>query len=293
MKAISGIYAALLSVFDAEGRPDAAGIARLVDWNVELGTEGLYVCGSTGEAMMLDSDARKAILEAAVTAATGRVPVVAQVGCPDLSTTIDLARHADALGVVAISAVMPYYYRFSSAEVQSYYRRLADAVATPLLLYFYPGAAGQSLGLPELLALLEHQNIIGLKYTATDFYVLERIRQGAPDAVIMNGFDEMSLAGFASGADGSIGSTVNLMAPLFREVYDAVESGDITRARERQARINSVIDALLPPGVIPALKGVLNHRGVAVGDARAPFAMPDAETVRGIDSIYEAAMNRG
>ena len=285
-----GVYSALLTPTDAGGGVAHDALRRLVDWNLEHGVEGMYVCGSTGEAFMLSGAERRAVLETVVEQVAGRCPVVAQIGTIDLARSLDLARHADALGVAAISAVLPFYYGFRAEEILGYYRAIADTIETPLLLYYYPQVAGGRVGLPELLSLLEHPNVIGLKYKATDFFVMERIRAAAPGALIFNGFDEMCTAGLATGADGMIGSTVNVMAPLYVALRDAVAAGELAEARALQARINRLIAALIEAGVIAGLKALLNDTGLGLGDARAPFAMPDEATLAGLRETWREVM---
>ena len=138
-----GTMPALLTPLDSNSKVITATVKPLIDWEISKGAAGFYVCGSTGEGPVLSGQQRRIMMEAAVEAVNGRVPVIAHVGAIDSNEAFDLARHAENTGVTAISSVAPnFYFQYSYSEVIEYYKRLAGCTNLPLILYAAPMMAG-------------------------------------------------------------------------------------------------------------------------------------------------------
>ena len=152
----------------------------------------------------------------------------------------------------------------------AHYLALADNASLPLIIYNFP-ARTASFSTQELADLLSHPNIIGIKHTSSDMFQLERLNALCPDALLFNGYDEMCLAGLASGADGAIGTTYNFMGDLFVSMRELVLAGNIEDARYLQGLANVVIDALIKVGVMPGSKAALEIMGIDAGISRLPF----------------------
>jgi N-acetylneuraminate lyase len=268
--ALDGIFSALLTPFDQDETIDRDAIGPLVDFQVRLGVAGLYVGGSSGEAMLQSLEERAPCLAEVASAAAGRLGLIAHVGTIATRDALALAEHAAKAGYHAISAIAPFYYDFSRPEVMAHYRAIADAASLPLIVYNFP-ARTAGFTLAELVELLSHPNIIGIKHTSSDMFHLERIRRAVPDALVYNGYDEMCLAGIATGAQGAIGTTYNFMGDLFVALREAVIAGRIDEARRLQAMANNVIEVLIAVGVMPGSKALLDMMGVACGPSRRPF----------------------
>jgi N-acetylneuraminate lyase len=270
MSRLSGIYAALLTPFDAENRIDPATTEALVAFQVRQGLAGLYVGGSSGEAMAQSVPERADYLRLVAGMAGGKLRLIAHVGAVATDDVLALAAVAADAGYDAISAITPYYYPFSRGEVLAHYTEIADRAALPLVIYNFP-AITAGFTLAELAGLLDHSRIIGVKHTSTDMYMLEKIKHRCPDALVYNGYDEMCLAGLVTGADGAIGTTYNFMGDLFVEIAGLVAAQRTEAARPLQVMANRVIDVLVEVGVMPGSKGIMNIMGVPMGDARRPF----------------------
>ena len=139
-----GIFPALLTPFDKDGRINEKELARLVSYNVKKGVKGFYVTGSTGEAFLLSTEERKQAMSVIKDAAEGAT-LIAHIGSLNEREAIELGKHAYALGYDAVSSVAPYYYKFSFDEIRGYYSRLADASSLPMLVYHHRGAGDQPL----------------------------------------------------------------------------------------------------------------------------------------------------
>jgi N-acetylneuraminate lyase len=280
MTALTGIFAALMTPFDEADALDRAATTELVEFQVAQGLQGLYVGGSSGEAMLQSRDERAEVLDVVAEANRGRLRLIAHVGAVATRDVLALAGHAHRAGYAAISAIPPFYYPFSRAEVMAHYLEIADGAALPLIIYNFPAIA-TGFTMAEFDRLLAHPRIIGVKHTSTDLFALERLSRNHPDAIIYNGYDEMCLAGLAMGAKGAIGTTYNFMGDVFVELAALAAAGRLGEALALQRMANVVIEALVELGVMPASKAALEMLGLRMGLARKPFRrLDEAERAR-------------
>ncbi|MBL8967067.1 MAG: N-acetylneuraminate lyase [Spirochaetaceae bacterium] len=280
MKLRPGIYAAQIVPYDAEGRVKTKELAALVERSVVRGRmDGLYIGGSTGENFLNDAEAKRAVLETCAAAAAAasaklggpKVSLIAQIGSLNVREAESLGKLAAGLGYDAVSAVTPYYYKFSFAETREYYVRLAEAAGLPMLVYSVPALTGTSFDLDQTKKLYEHPLVAGFKYTSGDLFTMERLVKAFPDRLVFSGYDELLLCGRALGAYGAIGSTYNLFAPLARRVWEATGEGRLAEAREAQGELNDAIQELASLGLYQAIKEILAAEGIEAGDCLPPF----------------------
>ncbi len=270
MKNFKGIFTALLTPFDATDAVNEKELRRLIDFNLDMGVNGFYVTGSTGEAFMLTTEERMRVMEIVRDAAPAST-LIAHVGSVDERAAVRLAAHAAHLGYDLVSSVSPFYYKFSFREIREYYERVADAAGIPMLVYHIPAFSGVNMGVGEMDAFLSDSRFIGIKYTSNDFFTMESCKSLHPDKLIYNGYDEMLLAGLAMGADGAIGSTYNFMADKFVKIYSLFAENRIDEARAVQQEANRIITILCDLGVMQAEKEVLCQLGFDFGECRRPF----------------------
>lgn len=288
-----GILSALVTPFHADLSLHEGAVAGLVEAQLAQGIDGFYVGGSTGEAFLQDAGERARLLPLVARAARGRAVLIAHVGAIGTAETVALGRAAAEAGFHAVSAIPPFYYDFSAAELVAHYRALADAVPLPVVIYNFGGKTGR-LGHGDLLRLLDDPRIAGVKHTSQDLYQMERFKRHRPDALIWNGYDEMCLAGLAMGADGAIGTTYNFMGRLFVQMLAAHRAGHAAEALALQRRANAVIDVLVEVGVLPGTKALLAMLGQDCGPCRAPFrAVTEAERARLANAATEAGILPG
>ena len=271
MSTLQGIYPALLTPFDKNGKVNKSVLRELVEKNIEKGVDGFYVCGSTAEAFFLSVEERKEILETVADQANGRCKLIAHIGHISTDTAVELADHAKSIGVNAISSVSPFYYNFSFSEIQSYYFKIVDSVDLPMVVYNFPAFSKVSLTEENISTFFEDSRFIALKNTSSDFFLLERLKKKYPDKAYFNGYDEMFLSGLAAGATGAIGSTFNVMAEKFIKIKKLFDENRITEAQQEQQRVNDIISALCKVGVMSGEKAILRMQGLDFGEARHPF----------------------
>lgn len=278
MKLRSGMYAAQLVPYAADGSVKEKEFAAMVDRNIAVaGMDGLYVGGSTGENFLSDTKSKRRVFEIAAEVARGRVSLIAQVGSLNMREAEELARLSASLGYDAVSAVTPYYYKFSFAETRAYYIRLAEAAGLPMLVYSIPALTGTSFDIEQSRKLYEHPLIAGFKYTSGDLFTMERLISAFPDKVVFSGYDELLLCGRALGAYGAIGSTYNIFGRHARKIWDAVSEGRIADARVLQGALNGAIQELLALGLYQGLKEIISLSGIDVGEPLPPFVPLTAE----------------
>ncbi|MBR3929748.1 MAG: N-acetylneuraminate lyase [Clostridia bacterium] len=270
MKDLRGIYTALLTPFDDKGRINEKELSRLVKHNLDLGADGFYVCGSTGEALMLNVNERKQIMKI-VKENAENANLIAHIGSISERDAHELAAYAKALDYDLISSVAPFYYKFSFPEIRDYYIRLAENSGMKMLVYHIPVFSGVGMGFDELSSFLKDDRFAGLKFTSNDFFTMERCKAQFPDKIILNGYDEMILSGLSMGADGGIGSTYNFMADKFVLLRRLFSEGKVEEAAKVQSEVNRIIAVLIKIGVMQAEKEIMNQLGFDFGHCLPPF----------------------
>ena len=275
---------ALMTAFNDDGI-DTASVGTLARKLASDGVHGLYVGGSSGEMVLCSTDERKQVLET-VLENKGDLAVIVHVGCLSTKDTLELSKHARICGANAVSSVTPLYYKYSFEEVKNYYRRLSEASELPVIIYNIPGLTGTAYGYDQLCELLEIKGVQGMKFTSSDFFLLNRLVNTYTDKVFYNGSDEMLLSGLAAGAQGGIGTTYNFMPDLMVKIYSLAKEGKYDEARRAQSVANKAISAVLRNGVLPACKHLISLYGVPYGECREPF-MPLDDKAK--DDLFENA----
>ncbi|MGW7933878.1 N-acetylneuraminate lyase [Staphylococcus xylosus] len=267
-----GLYAALLVPFDEHGEVKEDGLKQIAKNAIETeGLDGLYVNGSSGENFLLSKEQKKQVFKVAKEAVNDDVTMIAQVGSLDLNEAIELGKYATELGYDAISAVTPFYYPFTFEEIKDYYFELIEATQNNLIIYAIPDLTGVNISIEQFAELFNHEQVIGVKYTAPNFFLLERIRKAFPDKLILSGFDEMLVQAAISGVDGAIGSTYNVNGKRARQIFEKAQSGQIDEAYQIQHDTNDIIETVLSMGIYSTLKEILTTRGIDGSLPKRPF----------------------
>lgn len=269
---MKGLYTALMCSFDEQGNVDEKGLREIVRYNIEVSeVDGLYVNGSTGENFLISTEQKKQIFEIVKDEVGDQVKLIAQVGSLNIEEASHLARFVTDLGYDAISAVTPFYYKFDFEEIKDYYNTILDGVDTQLIIYSIPALTGVNMNLEQFGELFENEKIIGVKFTAPDFFLLERLRHAFPDKLIYSGFDEMLLSASVLNVDGAIGSTFNINGKRAKQIFTLAQSGKIDEAREIQKVTNDLIEEILNNGLYQTIKEMLKTQGVNAGFVRKPM----------------------
>lgn len=241
------------------------------------GVNGLYLTGSTGEGFLCTADERKLFVETVLEEVRGKIPVIVHVGAISTKVSEELARHAASVGADAVSSVPPIYWKFQDDEIIAYYADLAQAAGIPMIVYNIALAGLVSFDMIKRLGKLD--GVSGIKYTSATLYDVFRIKEDlGKDFAVYSGSDELAVSGLAFGADGIIGSTYNVLAPVFLKLWDLMRRNDVEAARKLQQKANRIIFTMLKHNLMPSLKAVLTLGGQADGGfCRRPFSHLSAE----------------
>ena len=266
-----GIFPALLTPFNEKNEINEKALEKLIEYNIQKGVTGFYVGGSTAEAFLLSDEERLQVYKLVKEIVGKRCTLIAHIGCISTSQTIMFGEYAQSLGYDAISAVAPFYYKFTFDEIKQHYFDVVDQMNLPMLIYNFPAFSGVNLTTENLKEFLNDERFIGVKHTSNDYFALEQFKTAFPNKIFYNGFDEMFLAGLSMGADGGIGSTYIFMAEKFIKMQQLFNEEKHSEAFEVQQTANKIIAALIKVGVFQGEKAVLNMLGFDFGDVRAPF----------------------
>ena len=284
---MKGIYSALLISFDENGKINEQGVREIIRHNIDkMKVDGLYVGGSTGENFMLSTEEKKEIFKIAKDEAKDEIKLIAQVGSINVYESVELAKFVTDLGYDAISAVTPFYYKFSFDEIKDYYNTIINSVDNRLIIYSIPFLTGVDMSLDQFGELFENEKIIGVKFTAADFYLLERMRKTFPNKLIFAGFDEMMLPATVLGVDGAIGSTFNVNGVRARQIFELTKNEKISEALEVQHVTNDLITDILGNGLYQTIKLLLEEQGVEAGYCRQPMKEATDEMKSRAKEIY-------
>ena len=272
---LHGLCAAVYTPFDKDDRLNLSSVDPMVSYLKEGGVTGIYICGTTGEGVSLTTQERQATTEAYYQAASGSLQVVVQVGHNCLAESRQLAEHAQRIGVDAISANAPSYFKCGEVDT------LVDCMATiasaapdlPFYYYHIPSMTGASLDMVEFLAKGPKRipNLAGIKYTETDLAAYQacvEFEGGRFD--VPWGCDEMLIGALATGARGAIGSTYNIAAPLYKRIITAFEAGNWELARLLQSCSVNMVRTICQYPLHPAIREVLKMIGFDFGACRLP-----------------------
>lgn len=272
----AGLIAAVFTPMKQDRTLKLEIVPALAEHLISDGVRGLYVCGTTGEGPLLSSEERRAVAQAYVAAAGGRIPVIVQVGHNSLAEARGLALHAREIGADAIATVAPMYFRPESTEVLiDCLREIASVVPDlPFFYYHIPALTDMQIDVLDLLERSEHQlpSLVGIKYSATTVHEYQACLDfGQGRYTILFGCDEMLLSGLSVGASGAVGSSYNFAAPLYSAMIEAFERGDLEEARRLQGLSVRMIRLLCRYRGQPAFKATMGLLGLDCGPNRLPL----------------------
>jgi N-acetylneuraminate lyase len=274
---LDGLIAAVHTPIGPDGSLALGAVERQAEHLAAARVEGVFVGGTTGEAHSLTSRERMDLARRwAEIGPAHSLRVVVHVGHNCQPDACELARQAGQLGIDAIAAVAPSY--FKPADTDSLLDFLAPVAAaaptTPFYYYDIPSLSGVRLPTAELLERAPDRiaTFAGLKYTNNDLpQYLDCHQRFGQRFTLLFGYDELLLAALALGAPGAVGSTYNFAAPLYRKVMRSLTASDLFSARHAQARANQFIRTLSRYGFLPATKAVMGFLGVDCGPVRPPL----------------------
>ena len=268
-----GIFPAFYACYGEDGSICPQRVRDFTEYLIGKGVTGLYVGGSSGECIYHSVAERKLVLEHVMAVAKGRIVIIAHVACNNTADSMELAAHAERLGVDAIAAIPPIYFKLPPYAIAQYWNDISSAAPnTDFIIYNIPQLAGVSLTSPLLKTLLENPRVIGVKNSSMPIQDIEMWRDEG--AIVFNGPDEQLLSGLVAGAVGGIGGTYAAMPELYIKIFELVREGKIAEAREIQDECCHIIYALCSGkgNMYAMIKAVLRELGAPdLGGVRKPL----------------------
>lgn len=290
-----GLVAAPYTPFLADGSLHLAAIPSYAHFLKDRGVQAAFICGTTGEGASLTTVERQQVAEAWMDAAGADFPIIVHVGHTSLNDACRLAAHAQEIGAQAVAALAPYFFTPRHAvELVDWCCELARA-AEKLPFYYYniPSMTGVAISGLDFLAEASSRipTLAGIKYThenLEDYGACVSFAEGKYDMLF--GRDELLLEGWSQGARGAVGSTYNYASPLYLRLIEAMESGDLARARELQDLAITMIATCNNIGVthLAASKSIMALLGVDCGPVRPPLTQPSAEMIHDLRTRLES-----
>lgn len=269
---IEGVLPALITPFTKENKIDKQGLEQNIGFLIENGVSGIVPCGTTGESATLLIKEHEKVIEIAVDCST--VPVVAGTGSNNTTEAIELTRFARDAGADAALLITPYYNKPNDRGMLAHFKKIADEVDIPMILYNVPSRTGINLK-PEIVAkLAKESNIIGIKEASGNLGQITQIIELTEDEdfVVLSGDDALTLPVMALGGRGVISVVANVAPKLTVSMVEAFRRGDMDEARKLNLRLAPLIRAVfLETNPIPIKKAV-ELIGLPAGNLRLPLA---------------------
>ncbi len=241
------------------------------------GVKGVFICGTTGEGMLMTNDERKTIAEKWMKEQTNEFKVIVHVGTTSAKQSRELAAHAQKCGAYAIGSMGPIFLKPSRTEELIDFCTEVASGSPELPFYYYhiPSVSGISLSMVDFLQKAANRipNLAGIKFTHNNFMEMQQCLQlDNRKWDILHGFDEVLLAGLTFGVKAAVGSTYNFMAPLYNQIITGFENGNIEETRKKQQFSVKVVEVLLRySGAIVAGKSIMKSIGIDCGSCRSPL----------------------
>ncbi len=271
-----GVIPAFYACYDKEGNISPEGVQALAKYFVAKGVKGVYVGGSSGECIYQSVEDRKITLENVMKAAEGKLTVIAHVACNNTKDSVELAKHAESLGVDAIAAIPPIYFHLPEYAIAKYWNDISAAAPnTDFVIYNIPQLAGVALTMSLFAEMRKNPRVIGVKNSSMPVQDIQMFKQAAGEGyIIFNGPDEQFMSGRVIGAEGAIGGTYGVMPELFLKLDECVKAGDMDKAREIQYAVDAVIYKMCSAhgNMYGFIKAILKkNEGLELGGVREPL----------------------
>ncbi|MFI3175429.1 MAG: dihydrodipicolinate synthase family protein [Bacillota bacterium] len=267
-----GVIPAFYACYGEDGEISVDRVKALASHLLEKKVSGVYVGGSSGECIYQSVAERKAVLEAVMSVAKGKMTVIAHVACNNTKDSQELAKHAESQGVDAIASIPPIYFKLPELAIAKYWNDISAAAPnTDFIMYNIPQLAGVSLSVPLLKEMKKNPRVIGVKNSSMPTQDIQMWKDEG--VIVFNGPDEQWISGLAMGAIGAIGGTHAVMPELFIAVEKEVLSGNLKKAQDIQNEICRIIYLMCSgkANLYAIMKEILRLNGLDIGSVRAPL----------------------
>ena len=268
----TGAGVAIVTPMLADGAVDFDGLRKLIDFQIEGGTDSIIICGTTGESSTLSDEEHRAAIRCAVEHTANRVPVVAGTGSNDTKYAVELSREAQELGADGLLIVTPYYNKCSQKGLYQHYMQIADNVDIPIILYNIPGRTGVTIEIPTIEALGQHKNIVAVKEASGNIGYTAKLAAKCGDLVdIYSGNDDMIVPIMSLGGKGVISVLSNILPKETHQMCQYCLDNNFAEATKLQLEYLNLINTLfIEVNPIP-VKAAMNMMSLPAGPCRMPL----------------------
>lgn len=266
-------------------------VKRLTDG----GVHGLFPFGTNGEGYILTGDEKRKILETVLDEVNGRIPVYAGTGCISTKETIEMSQMAEALGADVLSVITPSFAQASQDELYEHYKKVAEAVRLPIVLYNIPARTGISLSPATVGKLAKIENIVAAKDSSGNFNnILEYISAAkGEDFTVLSGNDALIIWTLLAGGSGGIAGCANVFPRTMASIYDLYMAGELTKAKEANESIRAFRECFKYGNPNTIVKTAVELLGYPVGKCRAPFSGVPTDGLDAIRKVLEDCREKG
>ena len=291
-----GVIPAFYACYDEKGEISPAGVQRLAQYFIDKGVKGVYVNGSSGECIYQSVEDKKIVLENVMKVAKGKLRVIAHVACNNTKDSMELAAHAESLGVDAIASIPPIYFRLPDHAIAKYWNDISSAAPnTDFVIYNIPQLAGVALSNSLFAEMRKNPRVIGVKNSSMPVQDIQMFKADAgDDYIIFNGPDEQFISGRVIGAEAGIGGTYGVMPELFLKMNELVKAGQLEAAMPIQYAANSIIYKMCSAhgNMYAVIKAILKlNEGFDIGSVRAPLAELTTEDMKIVEEAAQMIKN--
>ncbi len=282
----TGAGVAIVTPMNADGSIDFDAFGRLIDFQIDNGTDAIIVCGTTGEASTMSDDEHKETIRYCVERVNKRIPVIAGTGSNDTAYAIELSKEAESLGADAVLVVSPYYNKTSQNGLVAHFTAIADAINIPVMLYNIPGRTGVNISIDTFVTLSKHPNIVAVKEAGGNINYFSKIIEACGDDLdVYSGDDGMTVPVMSIGGKGVVSVISNIMPKETHDLCQYCLDNDFATAGKLQIKYLDLMDSLFCDVNPIPVKEALNLMGMCGNSMRLPLC---PTTKANVDKIAQA-----
>ncbi|KXB09062.1 hypothetical protein AKJ46_01000 [candidate division MSBL1 archaeon SCGC-AAA833K04] len=268
-----------MTPFDENGDFDEEGFRENIKSQIDGGIDGIVPVGTTGECATLSYEEHEKVVEVAVDAADGKVPVVAGTGSNSTKEALMLTNYAAEAGADGVLLVAPYYNKPTQRGLYEHYKKLAEEVNIPQVIYNIPSRTGRNIEAETLIKLSELENVVGVKEASGDLNQVMKIARGSgEDFDILSGDDSLTLPILSLGGVGAVSVASNLVPGKISDLVSSYLEGDVEKARDIHFELMPLFKALFIETNPGPIKAAMNILGKPAGKPRLPLVEAESET---------------
>lgn len=273
-----GTFTAIITPFDESGKLDKKGLRQNINAQIEAGVDGLVPVGSTGECGTLSHEEHKEVVEITIDEVNGEIPVIAGTGSNSTWEAINLTSHAAEAGADGVLLVGPYYNKPTQQGLYEHYKKLAEEVDIPQIIYNIPSRTGRNINADTIVKLAQFDNIVGVKEASGDLSQVTTILNNVEDFSVLSGDDSLTLPMMSLGGVGVISVTSNLLPEEVSKMVSSFLEGDLQTAREINYKLLPFFKSLFIETNPGPVKAAMKMIGRAAGKPRLPLVEVTEET---------------